>query len=175
MTECVRMCLDEWVGLWVDYMVWQCASRCVNRVMHSSAVHVNMAAFNSRMDATLHAVCTYTSPSRSATSVLIRVFVFHLLHALYSILFHSLAFQFFIAVSNYTGAGKEDKLKFAFMIFDEEGNGVITKAELLKILKANHMASHDSEVARKADTIMVRTIQCCIGQCSIVTTRCPHE
>lgn len=89
--------------------------------------------------------------------------------------FHSLAFQFFIAVSNYTGAGKEDKLKFAFMIFDEEGNGVITKAELLKILKANHMASHDSEVARKADTIMVRTVQCCIGQCSIVTTRCPHE
>ena len=45
------------------------------------------------------------------------------------------------------------------MIFDEEGNGVITKAELLKILKANHMASHDSEVARKADTIMVRTAQ----------------
>lgn len=64
--------------------------------------------------------------------------------------------EFLIAVSNYTGAGKEDKLKFAFMAFDEEGNGVITKAELLKILKANHMASHDSEVARKADTIMTQ-------------------
>lgn len=25
------------------------------------------------------------------------------------------------------GAGKEDKLKFAFMSFDSEGNGVITK------------------------------------------------
>ena len=62
--------------------------------------------------------------------------------------------EFLIAVSNYTGAGKEDKLKFAFMAFDSEGNGVITKAELLKILKANHMASHDVEVARKADTIM---------------------
>ena len=62
--------------------------------------------------------------------------------------------EFLIAVSNYTGAGKEDKLKFAFMSFDGEGNGVITKAELLKILKANHMASHDVEVARKADTIM---------------------
>jgi serine/threonine-protein phosphatase 2B regulatory subunit len=62
--------------------------------------------------------------------------------------------EFLIAVSNYTGAGKEDKLKFAFMAFDNEGNGVITKAELLKILKANHMASHDVEVARKADTIM---------------------
>lgn len=64
--------------------------------------------------------------------------------------------EFLIAVSNYTGAGKEDKLKFAFMTFDEEGNGVITKAELLKILKANHMASHDVEVARKADTIMAQ-------------------
>jgi serine/threonine-protein phosphatase 2B regulatory subunit len=40
-----------------------------------------------------------------------------------------------IALSNYSGAGKEDKLKFAFSVFDEEGNGVITKAELIKILK----------------------------------------
>jgi serine/threonine-protein phosphatase 2B regulatory subunit len=65
--------------------------------------------------------------------------------------------EFLIGVSNYTGAGKEDKLKFAFMAFDEEGNGVITKAELLKILKANHFASHDAEVARKADTIMAQS------------------
>jgi len=64
--------------------------------------------------------------------------------------------EFLIALSNYSGAGKEDKLKFAFMAFDEDGNGVITKAELLKILKANHMASHDAEVLRKADTIMAQ-------------------
>eukprot|EP01038_Epipyxis_sp_PR26KG_P005989 gene5989-8246_t len=64
--------------------------------------------------------------------------------------------EFLIALSNYSGAGKEDKLKFAFMAFDEDGNGVITKAELLKILKSNHMASHDAEVARKADTIMAQ-------------------
>ena len=64
--------------------------------------------------------------------------------------------EFLIALSNYSGAGKEDKLKFAFMSFDDEGNGVITKAELLKILKANHMASHDAEVARKSDTIMAQ-------------------
>ena len=41
------------------------------------------------------------------------------------------------------------------MVFDDEGNGVITRAELLKMLKANHMAMNDSEVSRKADTIMV--------------------
>lgn len=64
--------------------------------------------------------------------------------------------EFLISVSNFTGAGKEDKLKFAFMAFDEDGNGVITKAELLKILKSNHMAGHDAEVARKADTIMAQ-------------------
>ena len=62
--------------------------------------------------------------------------------------------EFMIALSNFTGAGKDDKLKFAFMIFDEDGNGVITKGELTRILRANHMASCDAEVARKADTIM---------------------
>ena len=64
--------------------------------------------------------------------------------------------EFMIGLSNFTGAGKDDKLKFAFMIFDEDGNGVITKGELTRILRANHMASNDSEVARKADTIMAQ-------------------
>ncbi len=64
--------------------------------------------------------------------------------------------EFLIGLSNFTGAGKEEKLKFAFMVFDEDGNGVITKQELLKILKANHMASSDSEVIRKAETIMMQ-------------------
>ncbi|GMI09894.1 hypothetical protein TrVE_jg13454 [Triparma verrucosa] len=64
--------------------------------------------------------------------------------------------EFMIGLANFTGAGKDDKLKFAFMIFDEEGNGVITKGELTKILKANHMASSEAEVARKADTIMAQ-------------------
>merc|ERR1719188_716716 len=61
-----------------------------------------------------------------------------------------------IGLANFTGAGKEEKLKFAFMVFDEDGNGVITKQELLKILKANHMASSDKEVIRKAETIMMQ-------------------
>lgn len=64
--------------------------------------------------------------------------------------------EFMIGLSNFTGAGKEEKLKFAFMVFDDDGNGVITKQELLKILKANHMAGSDKEVMRKADTIMTQ-------------------
>lgn len=64
--------------------------------------------------------------------------------------------EFMIALANFTGAGKDDKLKFSFMIFDEDGNGLITKDELTRILKANHMASNDGEVSRKADTIMTQ-------------------
>lgn len=41
-------------------------------------------------------------------------------------------------------------------MFDQESNGVITKAELIKILKANHMAKTDAEVTRKAQTIMAQ-------------------
>ena len=37
--------------------------------------------------------------------------------------------EFMIGLSNFTGAGKEEKLKFAFMVFDEDGNGVITYGE----------------------------------------------
>ena len=47
--------------------------------------------------------------------------------------------EFMIALSNFTGAGKDDKLKFSFMIFDEDGNGVITKDELTRILKVRQL------------------------------------
>lgn len=65
--------------------------------------------------------------------------------------------EFMIALSNFCGATKEEKLRFAFTVFDEDGNGAITKQELVKILKANHMAGSDKEVMRKADTIMRQT------------------
>ena len=37
--------------------------------------------------------------------------------------------EFMIGLSNFTGAGKEEKLKFAFMVFDEDGNGEIEESE----------------------------------------------
>merc|ERR1712167_115274 len=61
-----------------------------------------------------------------------------------------------IGPTNFSGASKDEKTHFAFMIFDEDGNGVITKQELVKILKSNHMASSDKEVMRKAETIMAQ-------------------
>ncbi|CAM9811081.1 unnamed protein product [Heterosigma akashiwo] len=64
--------------------------------------------------------------------------------------------EFLISLANFSGAGKDDKLKFAFMIFDEDGNGVITKGELTKILKSNHLAANEAEVARKSETIMAQ-------------------
>lgn len=45
------------------------------------------------------------------------------------------------------------------MLFDEDNNGVISKSELVKILKANHMARTDSEVYRKAETIMSQAVK----------------
>jgi len=62
--------------------------------------------------------------------------------------------ELLVGLANFTGAGKDDKLKFSFMVYDEEGNGVITKGELIQILKANHLATLEAEVARKAVTIM---------------------
>jgi serine/threonine-protein phosphatase 2B regulatory subunit len=59
-----------------------------------------------------------------------------------------------IALANFSGAAKDDKMKFAFMMYDEESTGSITHRELVKILRANHMAQSEAEVARKAETII---------------------
>lgn len=39
-----------------------------------------------------------------------------------------------IGLSNFTGAGKEEKLKFAFSVYDEDGSDSISKDELMRIL-----------------------------------------
>jgi serine/threonine-protein phosphatase 2B regulatory subunit len=62
--------------------------------------------------------------------------------------------EMLIGLSTTTNAAKEEKLKFAFAVFDTNGDGVITKDELLKILKANHHSANAADVMRKADTIM---------------------
>jgi len=44
--------------------------------------------------------------------------------------------EFIVGLSNYTSAAKTDKLKFAFMMFDEDGSGFIERPELVRILKS---------------------------------------
>lgn len=64
--------------------------------------------------------------------------------------------ELLIALANFTGAGKDDKMKFAFQLHDEENTGSITHRELVKILASNHMAKTEAEVARKAETIIAQ-------------------
>ena len=64
--------------------------------------------------------------------------------------------ELLIALANFTGAGKDDKMKFAFQLHDEENTGSITHRELVKILTSNHMAKTEAEVARKAETIIAQ-------------------
>ncbi|KAL3781442.1 hypothetical protein ACHAW5_001519 [Stephanodiscus triporus] len=64
--------------------------------------------------------------------------------------------ELLIALANFSGAGKDDKMKFAFMLYDEENTGSITHRELVKILRANHMAKSEAEVSRKAETIIAQ-------------------
>ena len=42
-------------------------------------------------------------------------------------------------LSSYTTATKTDKLKFAFMMFDEDGSGRLEREELERIIRANFM------------------------------------
>ena len=42
-----------------------------------------------------------------------------------------------VTLSNHTNASRSDKLKFTFLLFDENGRGWISKKELFKLLKAN--------------------------------------
>ncbi len=66
--------------------------------------------------------------------------------------------QFLISVSNFCASSKEDKLRFAFECFSQ-GNHTIVKEELVKILMANHMATTEKEVMKKAETVLAQADQ----------------
>ena len=48
------------------------------------------------------------------------------------------------------------RMKFAFLLYDEDSTGSISHRELVKILRANHMAKTEAEVSRKAETIIAQ-------------------
>jgi len=60
---------------------------------------------------------------------------------------------------NFTSSPKEDKLKYAFDMFshgEDPSNLIIVKPELIRILMANHMALHESEVTKKCETVLAQ-------------------
>lgn len=63
--------------------------------------------------------------------------------------------EFVTVLSGFTTATKTDKLKFAFMMFDEDGSGKLERQEMERILRANFMtaAISPAETQRKVDAI----------------------
>jgi len=49
--------------------------------------------------------------------------------------------EFITVLSGFTTATKTDKLKFAFMMFDERGDGKLDKTQLSRIIRANFMTA----------------------------------
>lgn len=62
--------------------------------------------------------------------------------------------EFLIALIYLSGVDEAERVRLSFDILDVEGKGFITKAQLLKLLKATFMASDDAEVSSRADSIM---------------------
>ena len=67
--------------------------------------------------------------------------------------------QLLISLFNFTSTPKEDKLKFAFEMFshgEDPNSQTIVKAELVRILMANHMALNEKEVMKKCETVLAQ-------------------
>merc|ERR1712048_252413 len=63
--------------------------------------------------------------------------------------------EFIVVLSRYTSASKTEKLKFAFMMFDEDGSGYIERNELLEMMNASFVIEGYSpdELEEKADMV----------------------
>jgi len=63
--------------------------------------------------------------------------------------------EFIVVLSRFTNAAKSEKLKFAFMMFDEDASGHIERGELLEMLQASFVIEHfsEAELEARADEI----------------------
>jgi len=66
--------------------------------------------------------------------------------------------EVFISINNLTSASKEEKLTFAFTVYDEEQNGFITHQEFFHILKAN-LYTTNLDNASKKGTLLLNKIK----------------
>lgn len=62
--------------------------------------------------------------------------------------------SFLLALNNFTGADRNQRVNFCFWLFDEDNSGTLDTEEIVRILQANHLASDPALVQRKAETIM---------------------
>merc|ERR1712098_669108 len=61
--------------------------------------------------------------------------------------------EFMVGLSSYTNSTGEEKLKFAFMMFDEDQNGFLEREELMKILRSNFPDLPPEALDRRADSV----------------------
>ena len=61
--------------------------------------------------------------------------------------------EFVVGLSNVGTEARENKVKFAFQVFDLDGSGSIDADELRKIVKATNMAS-EKQLTRKVEWLM---------------------
>ena len=65
--------------------------------------------------------------------------------------------ELLLALNNFTGATKPQKVNFCFFLFDEDGSGEISLNELTQVLQAAHLASRvDPALKAKAANIMAQ-------------------
>eukprot|EP00397_Hematodinium_sp_SG-2012_P030435 GEMP01032236.1.p1 GENE.GEMP01032236.1~~GEMP01032236.1.p1 ORF type:complete len:363 (+),score=53.23 GEMP01032236.1:28-1116(+) len=64
--------------------------------------------------------------------------------------------EFIVGLSNCTSSSREERVRFAFMMFDEDCSGFIERLELCKILKANFISqrANDAEINKRVDKIL---------------------
>eukprot|EP00945_MAST-04E_sp_MAST-4E-sp1_P005999 g5999.t1 len=62
--------------------------------------------------------------------------------------------EFLLGINNFSGESRDHKVTFTFKLYDEDNNGFLTEEELVKILRATHMATDDKQVLKKAKTIL---------------------
>ena len=62
--------------------------------------------------------------------------------------------EFLLGINNFSGESRAHKVTFTFKLYDEDNNGFLVEEELVKILRATHMATDDKQVLKKAKTIL---------------------
>lgn len=61
--------------------------------------------------------------------------------------------QLLLALNNFTGADRNQRVNFCFYLYDVDNSGTLSKAEVTSILLGNHMASDASTMKGKVNTI----------------------